>query len=139
MTDGISKEHVFQLDGVYTENTTNFQIFNEAITPLIENVLNGINSTAFAYGITGAGKSFTMFGKHRKDEHSCQDDELVGIIPLTLEYLGNVIHEYPDIKIKISYIEIYNEQVYDLFQANQQNLQLNEDPIQGCVIVQDLT
>jgi hypothetical protein len=28
--------------------------------------MNGINSTAFAYGITGAGKSFTMFGKSSK-------------------------------------------------------------------------
>jgi hypothetical protein len=57
-------------------------------------VLNGINSTAFAYGITGAGKSFTMFGKpNRNEEHFIQYDELMGIIPLTFEYLVNVINE----------------------------------------------
>jgi len=31
--------------------------------PLADNFINGINSTVFAYGITGAGKSYTMFGK----------------------------------------------------------------------------
>lgn len=44
----------------------------------------------------------------------------------------------PNIAIRVSYIEIYNEQVFDLFQDQQVSLQLSEDPVQG-VIVQDLT
>lgn len=63
LTDGTMKQHTFQLDGVFDESTNNISIFNEAIVPAIQNVVNGINSTIFAYGITGAGKSFTMFGK----------------------------------------------------------------------------
>ena len=51
------------MDGVFDEEATNSQIFEEAIEPLVYNVLNGINCTVFAYGITGAGKSYTMFGK----------------------------------------------------------------------------
>lgn len=55
---------MFQLDGVFSQNSNNIEIFNEAVVPIIDNVINGINSTVFAYGITGAGKSFTMFGKN---------------------------------------------------------------------------
>ena len=37
-------------------------LFRKIILPTIENVLNGFNSTIFAYGMTGAGKTYTMFG-----------------------------------------------------------------------------
>lgn len=49
-----------------------------------------------------------------------------------------MLEEETDTKITISYLEIYNEQVFDLFQSTQQNLQLSEDPLLG-VMVQDLT
>lgn len=58
------RETLFQLDTIFGEDSQNEQIFEEAVRPLADNFLRGINSTVLAYGITGAGKSFTMFGKN---------------------------------------------------------------------------
>jgi len=37
-------------------------VYNKAVLPVLNNVLNGYNATVFAYGMTGAGKTYTMFG-----------------------------------------------------------------------------
>jgi len=71
------RQTVFQLDHVYTPSDNNQDIFSSAIMPIIDGSLAGINSTILAYGITGAGKSHTIFG----------GNEEVGIIEFALEYL----------------------------------------------------
>lgn len=40
------------------------QVYQEVVSPLIEEVLNGYNCTVFAYGQTGTGKTHTMVGEH---------------------------------------------------------------------------
>lgn len=49
-------------DYVFGEGASNKEVFARTIKPLTEHFANGYNSTVFAYGITGAGKSYTMFG-----------------------------------------------------------------------------
>mgnify|MGYP000889144090 FL=1 len=49
-------------DYVFGETASNKEVFTRTIKPLTEHFANGYNSTVFAYGITGAGKSYTMFG-----------------------------------------------------------------------------
>ncbi len=66
----------------------------------------------FAYGITGAGKSYTMFGDGANKP---------GIIPLTF---GHLFESLPDCRLKMSYLEVYNEQVFDLLNDNCDNLQV---------------
>lgn len=103
INDGSTKEHFFQLDGVFDEKACNISIFNEAVMPLIENVIYGINSTVFAYGITGAGKSFTMFGGGKTNETGSQNSSS-GLIPLTFNYLINTCANQEDTKLKVSYL-----------------------------------
>ena len=96
LSDRVSKEHNFTLNGIFDEYASNEEIFIQAVVPLAENVLMGINSTVFAYGITGAGKSYTMFGntclqgldQEEFDENGDQYREFylhekAGIIPRT--------------------------------------------------------
>ena len=71
--------------------------------------LDGYNGTIFAYGETGAGKTFTVTG-------TTNDFKQRGIIPRSLTQLYREIkdrYEY-DITVRISYIEIYQENMYDL-------------------------
>lgn len=70
--------------------------------------MRGINSTVLAYGITGAGKSFTMFGKNND---SCRKP---GLIELAIEYVCDNLSNEEDVQLTLSYMEIYNEQVFDL-------------------------
>ena len=122
LTDHLTKEHTFTLDGIFHQRHDNHAIFTQAVLPLARNVLTGINSTVFAYGITGAGKSYTMFGNT-----AISDQELdckAGIIPRTLQCLLSS-STASNLRLRLSYLEIYNEQVYDLLAASQVSLQIS--------------
>ena len=79
-------------DHVFPETASNTQVFSKTIKPITEHFANGFNSTVFAYGITGAGKSYTMFGDGTAKP---------GIIPLTF---GHLFESLPDCRLKMSYL-----------------------------------
>ena len=56
-------QKVFHFDEVFTQHNTNDDIFCKSFSEITENVIKGFNSTVFAYGMTGAGKTHTMFGE----------------------------------------------------------------------------
>jgi hypothetical protein len=64
------REKTFYFDAVFDESETNLSIFNKNISPIVKNLISGYNSTIFAYGMTGAGKSFTMFGDFVNPENN---------------------------------------------------------------------
>lgn len=79
----------------------------------------------FAYGTTGSGKTYTMIGY----------DENPGLSVLTINDLFLNIHEDSENKyeFKVSYVEIYNEVIWDLLVVNSKDtvIELREDPIKG--------
>ena len=94
---------------------------------MVEGTINGFNSTVFAYGATGAGKTFTMLG----NEHN------PGVMMLTFYELFQKVKEMENDKqfqIKLSYLEIYNEVIRDLLSAEFESLELREDPNQGMIV-----
>lgn len=56
------REKSYQFDGVLGETSSNVQTFNRAVLPSLAGILEGYNATVFAYGITGSGKTHTIFG-----------------------------------------------------------------------------
>ena len=121
-----AKEQILTFDYAFDKNETQQNIFNSTTKFLINGIVNGFNATVFAYGATGAGKTYTMLGS----------DDNPGIMPYTLKELFNEIKLYPerDFKIKLWYLEIYNENIRDLLVNNNENLELREDPIKGLVV-----
>jgi kinesin family member 18/19 len=96
---------------------------------LVDSVLEGYNSSVFAYGATGAGKTHTMLGT---------EDE-PGIMALTLEDLFTKINIYGsstgnEYDVSLSYLEIYNENIRDLLSGRNDFLDLKEDPYKGVVV-----
>jgi len=98
----------FKYDG-YLENATQESIYNDCAADVVDNVLTGYNGTIFCYGQTGAGKTFTMAG----DPKSYQQR---GIIPRTIHQIFREIDLRVDrmYKVWVTYLEIYNEMMYDL-------------------------
>jgi len=130
---------MYVFDNVFDETFDTKSVFNNTMLPLLDNVLNGYNATLFAYGMTGAGKTHTLFGEIDPDSLGMRR---TGLIFLTLEELFrktqcSTYGEY-EFSVKISYLEIYNEQVRDLLRGDDQNLMILEDPLRG-VFVSDLT
>ena len=98
----------FTLDGIL-HNASQETVFSSCAQDVVSGVLEGLNGTIFTYGQTGAGKTFTICG----DVHSYQQR---GIVPRALHQLFAEIESRLDmeVSVKVSYLEIYNEVMYDL-------------------------
>lgn len=94
----------FHFDRVFGPTSGQQDVFDEAVRPTVEGVLEGYNGCVLAYGQTGAGKSHTMMGGSIEAER--------GAIPRMVEYL--FAHKPSDFRISVGYLEIYNEKVRDL-------------------------
>eukprot|EP00959_Pyramimonas_sp_CCMP1952_P212315 4442697-Pyramimonas_sp.AAC.1 len=99
-------EHI--LHGVSQE-----QVFLQTTQELCDNAMTGYNGTVFAYGQTGSGKTFSVSGDTKGFEQR-------GIIPRALHYLFREIESREDreVLVRCSYLEIYNEELYDLLGEN---------------------
>uniref|UniRef100_A0A1A8MXY7 Kinesin family member 15 n=1 Tax=Nothobranchius pienaari TaxID=704102 RepID=A0A1A8MXY7_9TELE len=100
--------------------------------------MNGYNGTIFAYGQTGSGKTFTMLGPSEFDNFT---DEFRGVIPRSFEYLFFLINREVEkssksksFLCKCSFIEIYNEQIYDLLDTASASLFLRENIKKGVFV-----
>lgn len=94
---------------------------------MIESVANGYNATVFAYGVTGAGETHTMIGEADKP----------GLMLLTIEEIFLCIEKLSldrQYKIRLSYLEIYNEEVRDLLTSSNEHLDIREDSIKGVTV-----
>lgn len=94
---------------VFGDQETNLSIFDRTVKPLLSQLKQGINATCFAYGMTGAGKTHTMFGSYRRLAEA-------GIADLAVQSLFENPGHNDKMKsmISVSFLEIYNEHVKDL-------------------------
>ncbi|NXJ18280.1 KIF24 protein, partial [Dicrurus megarhynchus] len=100
-------QHVFYFDEVFGESCTNQDVYMKTAYPLIQHIFNGGNATCFAYGQTGAGKTYTMIGNHRNP----------GLYALAAKDIFRHLEASPsrkDLTVLISFYEIYCGQLYDL-------------------------
>lgn len=133
---GSCNEYAF--DAAFDERSTQREVYETTTKPFMAKLVEGYNVTVFAYGATGAGKTHTMMGNTRYDESSVNAE--AGIIPNALQdvfHLLEVEKQKQEIGVKwsvgVTFIEVYNEQVYDLLQPMGKCLPLREDKIKGVV------
>jgi len=120
----------------FTVSCVYFQVFEDLGTDVIQAAFEGYNACIFAYGQTGAGKSYSMMGQ----------DTAPGLIPRICQGLYSRMESSGDDKTEfrteVSYLEIYNEKVGDLLRPakgkEKYNLKVREHPKEG-PYVQDLT
>ncbi|XP_055985479.1 kinesin-like protein KIF15 [Sorex fumeus] len=130
---------VFTFDHVADIGTTQESVFSTVAKGIVESCMSGYNGTIFAYGQTGSGKTFTMMGPSESDNFS---HNLRGIIPRSFEYLFSLIGREKEkagagksFLCKCSFIEIYNEQIYDLLDSASAGLYLREHIKKGVFVV----
>ncbi|NXF65314.1 KI18B protein, partial [Ciccaba nigrolineata] len=124
------KDLKFVFDRVFGEEAAQEEVFQHTTHELLDSVLNGYNCSVFAYGATGAGKTYTMLGS----------DKSPGIMYLTMVELYKRIEarkEEKSCEVLVSYQEVYNEQIHDLLEPKGP-LAIREDPEKG-VVVQGLS
>jgi kinesin family protein C2/C3 len=115
----------FAFEKAFDQSSTQADVYDE-VAPFIRPVLDGYNVCLFAYGQTGSGKTHTMAGGDGKDR---------GVNIRAIEDLFQIIqrngHE-SSFEVKIQMLEIYNEQLRDLLDENQEKkLEIRSAPISG--------
>ncbi|XP_068147761.1 kinesin-like protein unc-104 isoform X9 [Drosophila tropicalis] len=115
--------------------STQSMVYKDIGEEMLQHSFDGYNVCIFAYGQTGAGKSYTMMGR--------QEEQQEGIIPMICKDLFGRIQdtETDDLKysVEVSYMEIYCERVRDLLNPkNKGNLRVREHPLLG-PYVEDLS
>ena len=127
--------HRFTFDEVFDIGTNQEEVFNISAKPAVNSVLEGYNSTVFAYGQTGTGKTFTMEGFTYNNM-----DNSRGIIPRTIEsifsYIESNSNKNTKFIIRAAYLQIYNEMISDLLKPENtnKNLSIREDKQKGLYV-----
>ncbi|CAJ0929234.1 unnamed protein product, partial [Mesorhabditis belari] len=129
-------------DQVFPETTQQPEVYDKVAKKHVELVLAGYNCTIFAYGQTGTGKTYCMEGGADKAySGNWKTDPNLGIIPRAMEHIFDTLEAegVEEYCVRVSYLEIYNEELFDLLAANHEEgerLRLFEDPIKkGSVII----
>ena len=121
----------FTFDRVFDASSKQADVFDFSIRSTVDDILNGYNGTVFAYGQTGAGKSYTMMGA------DIDNEEQRGIIPRIVEQMFASILRSPgniEYTVRVSYMEIYMEKIRDLLVPQNDNLPVHEEKSRGVYV-----
>ncbi|KAI9145064.1 P-loop containing nucleoside triphosphate hydrolase protein [Paraphysoderma sedebokerense] len=123
----------FTFDAVFDEDSLQAEVYNTTARQIVDAVLSGFNGTVFVYGQTGTGKTFSMQGVP-------EVPHLRGIIPNTFNHIFDHISttKQKQFLVRISFLEIYNEEIRDLLKKEKRALDLKENVETG-VYVKDLS
>ena len=122
-------ERLFRYEQVFGPTASNIEVFEQTMTAPIANALQGYNSTVFIYGMTGAGKTYTMFNAPSKLGGG------TGLVGLTLRRLfEQLVVAQGKFQVALSFYEIYNENIRDLLSDSALPLAILEVPGRGVVI-----
>ncbi|PON65553.1 Kinesin-like protein [Parasponia andersonii] len=116
----------YAFDHLFDESCSNSMVYDVLTKDIIRAALEGFNGTAFAYGQTSSGKTFTMNGSEKDP----------GIIHRAVEDIFERIQMISDREflIRVSYMEIYNEEINDLFAVENQKLPIHESLERGVFV-----
>lgn len=108
----------FTFDRTFGPYATQREVFEYTVRPVVEEAIAGFNCTVFAYGQTGTGKTWTIEG-------SLQDEEQAGIVPRAARAIYNALDD-KDFSVRVSCLEVYNEELADLLAADESAQQISE-------------
>ncbi|XP_052859833.1 kinesin-like protein Klp61F [Anopheles cruzii] len=132
----------FTFDRAFDAQSKQHEVYQAVVAPYIEEVLSGFNCTVFAYGQTGTGKTFTMVGEEEPELSAAwEDDTSTGVIPRAVNHLFDELRMTNlEFSMRISYLELYNEELCDLLSTDDSVKIRIFDDVQkkGSVIVQGL-
>ncbi|KAG5043914.1 hypothetical protein JHK87_007829 [Glycine soja] len=110
-------DRVFTFDKVFGPSAQQRDLYDQAVIPIVNEVLEGFNCTIFAYGQTGTGKTYTMEGECKRAK-SGPNGELptgAGVIPRAVKQIFDTLEsQNAEYSVKVTFLELYNEEITDL-------------------------
>lgn len=107
-------DRLFTFDKVFGPQSLQKDLYDQAVVPIVNEVLEGFNCTIFAYGQTGTGKTYTMEGSGRKTKNGELPAD-AGVIPRAVQQIFDTLEsQNAEYSVKVTYLELYNEELTDL-------------------------
>ncbi|OIW20314.1 hypothetical protein TanjilG_08288 [Lupinus angustifolius] len=131
-------DRVFTFDKVFGPKSQQRSIYDQAISPIVHEVLDGFNCTVFAYGQTGTGKTYTMEGGMRNKGGDLPAE--AGVIPRAVRQIFNILEaQNADYSMKVTFVELYNEEITDLLspEDNSSSRPIEEKPKKPITLLED--
>ncbi|XP_020205961.1 kinesin-like protein KIN-5C [Cajanus cajan] len=110
-------DRVFTFDKVFGPSARQKDLYEQAVTPIVNEVLEGFNCTIFAYGQTGTGKTYTMEGECKKAKSGPRGElpPEAGVIPRAVKQIFDTLEsQNAEYSVKVTFLELYNEEITDL-------------------------
>ncbi|XP_077232897.1 ATP binding microtubule motor family protein [Tasmannia lanceolata] len=128
-------DRAFTFDKVFGPKAQQRSIY-DAITPIVNEVLEGFNCTVFAYGQTGTGKTYTMEGGMKNKGGELPID--AGVIPRAVRQIFDTLEaQKADYSMKVTFLEIYNEEITDLLAPEDSNRSVEEKQRKSISLMED--
>ncbi|KAK9469747.1 P-loop containing nucleoside triphosphate hydrolase protein [Lipomyces arxii] len=128
----------YSFDHVFGPEADQSMIYDDVVAPILEEALSGYNCTIFAYGQTGTGKTYTMSGDINDTYGTFAHD--AGIIPRVMYKLFTALEaEQSEYSVKCSFIELYNEELRDLInKEDDRKVKIFEDSNKKGIVIQGM-
>ncbi|GLT88112.1 hypothetical protein SLE2022_061510 [Rubroshorea leprosula] len=122
----VTSNHSFEFDRVFGEGCETAEVYQTRTKEIVAAAVRGFNGTVFAYGQTNSGKTYTMRGSSNEP----------GVIPLAVHDLFDIIQQdvEREFLLRMSYMEIYNEEINDLLVPEHRKLQIHESLERGIYV-----
>ncbi|XP_073124748.1 kinesin-like protein KIN-12F [Henckelia pumila] len=132
-------ESKYTFDSVMDSNSTQEDVYRLIGAPLVKDALSGYNTTIVAYGKTGSGKTYTMWGPPSAMFEGPSSSGFQGIVPRIFKNLFSEIQKEQEnnggrqtnYQCRCSFLEVYGEKIGDLLHPIQRNLEIKDDPKNG--------
>eukprot|EP01035_Chromulina_nebulosa_P018856 gene18856-24641_t len=120
MSSTNASKPLYTFDHLFYPENNNKEIFEAVVKGVVSKVMNGFHGAVFTYGQTSSGKTFTMTGNNSQP----------GVIPQAIQHCFDSINLFSDREflVRVSYLEIYNEQVKDLLNNEPAVIKIQHDP-----------
>ena len=135
LSERITGRTFFTFDKTFGEGTNNKQVYDSVAKGIVNSAVEGLNGTIFAYGQTSSGKTYTMQGAGNLEQGMGGGGE-GGVVHMAAHDIFSQITQKQErnFLVRVSFLEIYNEEVRDLLGDTNQTLQIREDPRRGVFV-----
>ncbi|KAK6152428.1 hypothetical protein DH2020_015063 [Rehmannia glutinosa] len=130
-------DKTFVFDKVFAPTSQQKDLYDNVVARVVNEVLEGYSWTIFAYGQTGTGKTYTMEGEARKEKNG-QLHKNAGVIPRAVQQIFDILeNQKADYTMKVTFLELYNEEITDLLAPEEGSNFLNDKPKKPLILMED--
>ncbi|KAK2370912.1 kinesin protein KIN-5D [Trifolium repens] len=129
-------DRTFVFDKVFGPTSQQKELYDQAVSPIVYEVLEGYNCTIFAYGQTGTGKTYTMEGGAIKKNGEFPTD--AGVIPRAVKQIFDILEaQSAEYSMKVTFLELYNEEITDLLASEETTKFVDEKSKKPIALMED--